>query len=146
MEQPVKHRPCNSITEIGVADDGSQFKIVAAETVASRELALPSSDLPRLVIGLLQASELLSATGRAPHMAFPVEDGSITLADHGLDDGTFVGPRVVFDVTVERNARLAFHMDTAAAAALFEALGRALHDANRAARPRRDFVGEMAVH
>jgi hypothetical protein len=146
MEWSMTHLPCNSIAEIGVADDGTQFKIIAVETVASRELALSSRELPRLLIGLLQASELLSATGRAPHMAFPVEQGSIALANQGMDDGGPIGPRLVFDVTVERNARLAFHMDRVAAAALFEALGRALHDANRNASHRGYFVGEMAVH
>src|SRR5689334_6515606 len=71
----MKHLFCDRIAEIGVADDGSQFKIVAGDSLTSRELALPSAELPRLLVGLLRAGEFLSRTGINVRMAFPVEEG-----------------------------------------------------------------------
>src|SRR5258707_2767756 len=101
------------VQEIVLGPNGDSFSIVTEKGPDGGErLSLPVAELPRLMVALLRAGEMLERP-----LTFPVMKGSVALW----------GDAFVFTVTLVDGAAMTFELDRASAGGLLETLTTAFH-------------------
>jgi hypothetical protein len=118
-ESPMNRHETPRVAQTAVAPDGGSFSIVTENGAAgSTQVALTADELPRPIVALLHAVELLARRrGDDRSLIFPIEKGSIAMWESDF----------VFRVTLTAGARTTFQLGRSSAASLLEALATAFH-------------------